>query len=106
MAMTATVQVRERRWWTNFGNPSAVETCDTMRLGRSPPDVSRRVPPVLSERRLSMHRPSAEEFLRALLETLDDLPPDLIQRLEGLLKKDNADRAQAIRELFEDVAGD
>ena len=29
-----------------------------------------------------MHRPSAEEFLQALLETLDDLPPDFIQRLE------------------------
>ena len=52
-----------------------------------------------------MHRPSAEEFLRALLETLDDLPPDLTQRLEGVLKAETTDRAQAIRELFEDVAG-
>jgi hypothetical protein len=53
-----------------------------------------------------MHRPSAEEFLRTLLETLDDLPPDFIQRLEGLLKKDTTDRAQAIKELFEDAATD
>ena len=27
-----------------------------------------------------MHRPSAEEFLLTLLETVDDLPPDLAQR--------------------------
>lgn len=53
-----------------------------------------------------MHRPSAEEFIRALLETLDDLPPDFIKRLEGVLKKDTTERAQAIRELFEDAAGD
>ena len=53
-----------------------------------------------------MHRPSAEEFIRALLETLDDLPPDFIQRLEGVLKKDTTDRAQTLRELFEDAAGD
>ena len=53
-----------------------------------------------------MHRPSAEEFIRALLETLEDLPPDFIQRLEGVLKKDTTDRAHAIRELFEDAAGD
>ncbi len=52
-----------------------------------------------------MHRPSADEFLRTLLEALDDLPPDFIQRLEAVLKQDHADRAQAIRELFEDVAG-
>jgi hypothetical protein len=52
-----------------------------------------------------MHRPTAEEFLQALLETLDDLPPEFIQRLEGVLKKDTTDRAQAIRELFEDAAG-
>ena len=53
-----------------------------------------------------MHRPSAEEFLRALLETLDDLPAAFIQRLEDVLKTDTADRALAIRELFEDAAGD
>jgi len=53
-----------------------------------------------------MHRPSAEEFLLTLLETLDDLPPDLAQRLAGLLKKEHADRPAAVRQLFEDVAGD
>jgi hypothetical protein len=53
-----------------------------------------------------MHRPSAEEFLLTLLETLDGLPPDLARRFADLLKKDNADRPAAIRQLFEDVAGD
>ena len=53
-----------------------------------------------------MHRPSAEEFLRTLLETLGDLPPDLAQRFAELLKKEHLDRAAAIRQLFEDVAGD
>jgi len=53
-----------------------------------------------------MHRPSADEFLLTLLETLDELPPDLAKRFAELLKKDNIDRATAIRQLFEDVAGD
>ena len=35
-----------------------------------------------------MHRPSAEEFLLTLLETLDELPPDLAQRFAAVLKKD------------------
>ena len=53
-----------------------------------------------------MHRPSAEEFLRTLLETMDELPPDLARRLADLLKKGDTDRASAIRQLFEDVASD
>ena len=53
-----------------------------------------------------MHRPSAEEFLRTLLETVEGLPPDLIQRLEEVLKNDTTDRAQAIRELFEHAASE
>jgi hypothetical protein len=53
-----------------------------------------------------MHRPSAQEFLQTLLETLDDLPPDLGRRLEEILKKEEADRSQAIRQLFEEFAGD
>ncbi len=53
-----------------------------------------------------MHRPSAEEFLQALLETLDDLPADFARRFEEILKKDEADRPQAIRQLFEDSAID
>jgi hypothetical protein len=53
-----------------------------------------------------MHRPSAEEFLLTLLETLDELQPDLAQRFAALLKKDNVDRSAAIRQLFEDLAGD
>lgn len=53
-----------------------------------------------------MHRPSAEEFLRTLLEALDELPPDLARRFADLLKKEHVDRPSAIRQLFEDVAGD
>ena len=53
-----------------------------------------------------MHRPSAQEFLQALLETLDDLPTDLARRFDEILKNDQADRAQAIRQLFEEFAGD
>ena len=53
-----------------------------------------------------MHRPSAEEFLQTLLETLDELPPDLARRFSELLERDDVDRPTAIRQLFEDVAGD
>jgi hypothetical protein len=53
-----------------------------------------------------MHRPSAEEFLLTLLETLDELPPDLAPRLAALLKKDHVDRSAAIRQLFEELAGE
>ena len=53
-----------------------------------------------------MHRPSAQEFLQALLETLDDLPTDLARRFEEILKSAGADRSQAIRQLFEEFAGD
>jgi hypothetical protein len=53
-----------------------------------------------------MHRPSAEEFLATLLGTLEDLPPDLARRLAEILKKPESERAQAIKQLFEDVAGD
>jgi hypothetical protein len=52
-----------------------------------------------------MHRPSAEEFLLTLLETLDDLPPDLAERFVAVLKQDAGDRSAAIRQLFEDAAG-
>ena len=53
-----------------------------------------------------MHRPSAQEFLLKLLETLENLPPDFTQRFAEILKKEDGDRSQAIRRLFEDVAGD
>jgi hypothetical protein len=53
-----------------------------------------------------MHRPSAQEFLLKLLETLENLPPDFTQRFAEILKKEDGDRAQAIRRLFEDVAGE
>jgi hypothetical protein len=53
-----------------------------------------------------MHRPSAQEFLLSVLDTLDDLPPDVAPRLEEILQKEHVDRAQAIRQLFEDVAGE
>ena len=50
-----------------------------------------------------MHRPSAQEFLLKLLETMEDLPPDFARRFEEVLKKDEADRSQAIRS---DLHGD
>jgi hypothetical protein len=53
-----------------------------------------------------MHRPSAEEFLLTLLETLDELPPDLAQRFTALLEKEHVDRSVAIRQLFEELAGE
>jgi hypothetical protein len=53
-----------------------------------------------------MHRPSAHEFLHALLETLDELPADFVLRFEEILKTNEPDRSQAIRQLFEDVTGD
>ena len=53
-----------------------------------------------------MHRPSAQEFLLTLLEAMEDLPPDLARRLAEILEKEDADRPQAIRQLFEDVAGE
>jgi hypothetical protein len=53
-----------------------------------------------------MHRPSAEEFLLMLLETLDELPPDLAERFAAVLKENGGDRSAAIRRLFEDVAGE
>jgi len=53
-----------------------------------------------------MHRPSAQEFLQGLLDTLDDLPKEFDSRFEEILKKDEADRSQALRQLFEDLAGD
>ena len=53
-----------------------------------------------------MHRPNAHEFLQALLDTLEDLPPDFARRFDEILKKNEPDRSQAIRLLFEDAAGD
>jgi hypothetical protein len=55
---------------------------------------------------LPMYRPSAEEFLQTLLEALDDLPADFARRFEEVLKREDVDRAQAIRQLFEDFAGE
>jgi hypothetical protein len=53
-----------------------------------------------------MQRPSAQEFLLTLLEAMEDLPPDLARRLAEILEKEDVDRPQAIRQLFEDVAGE
>ncbi|MGH9196518.1 MAG: hypothetical protein ACRD1T_12350 [Acidimicrobiia bacterium] len=53
-----------------------------------------------------MHRPSAQEFLLTLLETLEDLPPDFARRFAEVLTKNEEDRSQAIRQLFEDFAGE
>lgn len=55
---------------------------------------------------MRIHRPSGQEFLREVLEGLDDLPADLLRRFEEVLTKEHADRSQAIRQLFEDFAGE
>jgi hypothetical protein len=57
-------------------------------------------------RRPLMHRPSAQEFLESLLESLGELPPDFVTRFEEVLRKPEADRSQAIRQLFEEAAGE
>jgi hypothetical protein len=54
-----------------------------------------------------MQRPSAWEFVQALLETLEDLPPELARRVKEVLEGHGAaDRAQALRKLFEEFAGE
>jgi len=53
-----------------------------------------------------MPRPSEREFLEQVLETLNDLPPGFAQRFVEILGKKDVDRAQAIRQLIEDLAGD
>ena len=53
-----------------------------------------------------MHRPSAEESVLTLLEAMEDLPPDFAPRFAEILKKEEGDRSQAIRRLFEECAGD
>lgn len=50
--------------------------------------------------------PTAEEFLTRLLATLPDLSPELARRLREVVREDPAERARAIRQLFEDAAGD
>jgi hypothetical protein len=53
-----------------------------------------------------MPRPSAQEFFQTLLEGLEDLPSDFARRFAEVLKRDDEDRSQAIRQLFEEIAGD
>jgi hypothetical protein len=53
-----------------------------------------------------MHRPSADEFVLSLLPALKDLPPDFVQRLAEIMKQQPVDRAQALKQLFEEFAGD
>lgn len=53
-----------------------------------------------------MHRPNAQEFVQSLLETLDDLPADFVRRFEEILTREEGDRSQALRELFEELAGE
>ena len=53
-----------------------------------------------------MLRPNEREFLQQVLETLKDPPPGLAQRFSEILGGKDVDRAQAIRQLFEDLGGD
>jgi hypothetical protein len=53
-----------------------------------------------------MPRANVDEFLLAALDDVADLPPELAERLEAILKQQSLDRARAIRQLFEELAGD
>jgi hypothetical protein len=53
-----------------------------------------------------MHRPSAQDFLLTVLQSLEDLPPDLARRLAEIAAQPGVERAQAIRQLFEELVGD
>lgn len=55
---------------------------------------------------MQIHRPTAQEFVKAVLERLDDLPEDFVRRFEEVLTEDHVDRSQAIRQLFEEFAGE
>ena len=55
---------------------------------------------------MRIQRPSAREFVRALLETVEDLPEDFVRRLEEVVTRGSVERSQAIRQLFEEFAGD
>ena len=66
----------------------------------------RHSPFILRVEDMRTQRPSAQEFLQEVLERMDDLPADFRRRFEEVLKKPHVDRAQAIRQLFEDYAGE
>ena len=51
---------------------------------------------------MQVQRPSAQEFVRALLETVEDLPDDFVRRFEEVVAKEDVERSQAIRQLFEE----
>ena len=53
-----------------------------------------------------MQRPIAQEFLVKVLEAIEDLPPDFARRFAEVVEKNDADRSQAIRQLFEDSASE
>ena len=55
---------------------------------------------------MRMQRPSAQEFVRALLETVEDLPEDFVRRFEEIVTREDVERSQAIRQLFEDFASE
>ena len=52
------------------------------------------------------HRPSAQEFVRAVLESLEDLPEGFVRRFVELVAQESVDRSQSMRQLFEESAGD
>ena len=53
-----------------------------------------------------MHRPNEQEFLSAVLEELDELPPGFAERLIALVDKQPGERAQAIQELIAELTRD
>ena len=51
-----------------------------------------------------MLRPNEREFLREVLRDLDSLPDGLADRLAEVVERKTADRAEAIRKVFESFA--
>ena len=50
-----------------------------------------------------MQRPNEREFLQAVLREVEGLPEDLSGRLVELVEAPAAERAEAIRRLFEEL---
>jgi hypothetical protein len=51
-----------------------------------------------------MQRPNEREFLRDVLQEVEDLPPGLADRLIEVIERRAPDRGEAIRKLFEEFA--
>lgn len=51
-----------------------------------------------------MQRPNPREFLRSVVEQMDELPEGFAERLEGLVELPAEKRSDAIQQLIEESA--